>query len=43
MSIFGLTFAETATAALSAEQRQQRVAGTWGAIEHARGLRERQV
>ena len=38
-----LTFAEAARVALAAERRQQRAAGTWGAIEHARGLRERQV
>jgi len=38
-----LTFAEAATAALSAERRQQPAAGTWGAIERARGLRERQA
>ena len=38
-----LTFAEAASVALSAELRHQRVGGTWGAIEHARGLRERQV
>jgi uncharacterized protein YbjT (DUF2867 family) len=36
-----LTFAEAASIALSAEQRQRRVSGTWGAIEHARGLVER--
>jgi uncharacterized protein YbjT (DUF2867 family) len=35
-----LTFAEAARIALAAEQR---AVGTWGAIEHARGLRERQV
>ena len=35
-----LTFAEAARVALSAEER---VIGTWGAIEHVRGLRERQV
>jgi uncharacterized protein YbjT (DUF2867 family) len=38
-----LTFAEAARVALAAEQREQRAAGTWGAIEHVRGLRERQV
>jgi uncharacterized protein YbjT (DUF2867 family) len=38
-----LTFAEAARVALSAERRQQPVAGTWGAIEQARGLRERQT
>jgi uncharacterized protein YbjT (DUF2867 family) len=38
-----LTFAEAARVALAAERRQQPTAGTWGAIEHARGLRERQV
>ena len=38
-----LTFAEAARVALAAERREQRAAGTWGAIEHARGLRERQV
>jgi uncharacterized protein YbjT (DUF2867 family) len=38
-----LTFAEAARVALAAELRQQRVAGTWGAVEHARGLRERHV
>src|SRR5581483_9435630 len=29
-----LTFAEAARVALAAERRQQRAAGTWGAIEH---------
>jgi len=38
-----LTFVEAARVALATERRQQRPAGTWGAIEHARGLRERQV
>jgi uncharacterized protein YbjT (DUF2867 family) len=38
-----LTFAEAARVALSTERRQQPVAGTWGAIELARGLRERQT
>jgi hypothetical protein len=38
-----LPFAEAVRVALSAERRQQRVAGTWGAIEQARGLRERQA
>jgi len=38
-----LTFAEAARAALSAEGRQPPVAGTWGAVEHARGLRERRI
>jgi uncharacterized protein YbjT (DUF2867 family) len=38
-----LTFAEAARVALSAERCQQPVAGTWGAIEQARGLRERQT
>jgi len=38
-----LTFAEAARVALAAERRQQPVAGTWGAVEHARGLRERRV
>jgi len=38
-----LTFAEAARVALSAERRQQPVAGTWGAIEQARGLGERQI
>jgi hypothetical protein len=38
-----LTFAEAARVALSAERCQQPVAGTWGAIEQARGLRERQA
>lgn len=38
-----LTFAEAVRVALSAERRQQPVTGPWGAIEHARGLRERQI
>jgi uncharacterized protein YbjT (DUF2867 family) len=38
-----LPFAEAARVALFAERRQQPVPGTWGAIEHARGLRERQT
>jgi len=38
-----LTFAEAARVALAAERRQQAVAGTWGAIEQVRGLRERQT
>jgi uncharacterized protein YbjT (DUF2867 family) len=38
-----LTFAEAARVALAAERRQQPAAGTWAAIEHARGLRKRQV
>jgi len=36
-----LPFTEAARVALSAQRRQQGVAGTWGAIEQARGLRER--
>ncbi len=35
-----LTFAEAARLALDAERRQGPVAGTWGAIERARGLSE---
>jgi uncharacterized protein YbjT (DUF2867 family) len=38
-----LTFAEGARLALDAERTQGPVGGTWGAIEHARGLRERPV
>jgi len=38
-----LTFAEAASIALSAELRQQRATGTWGAIEHALRVRERHV
>ena len=38
-----LTFAEAARVALTAERRQQAVTGTWGAIEHVRGLREREI
>jgi hypothetical protein len=36
-------FAEAARIALETERRQQQVAGTWGAIEQARGLRERRL
>jgi uncharacterized protein YbjT (DUF2867 family) len=35
-----LTFQEAARAALDAERSQERVGGTWGAIERARGLRQ---
>jgi uncharacterized protein YbjT (DUF2867 family) len=38
-----LTFAEAVRIALSTEQRRQPVTGTWGAIEQARGLRERRI
>jgi len=38
-----LPFAEAARVALAAERCQQPVAGTWGAIEQVRGLRERQI
>jgi uncharacterized protein YbjT (DUF2867 family) len=38
-----LTFAEGARLALDGEPSQAPVGGTWGAIEHARGLRERPV
>jgi uncharacterized protein YbjT (DUF2867 family) len=38
-----LTFAEGARLALDGERSQAPVGGTWGAIEHARGLRERPV
>ena len=38
-----LTFAEGARLALDCERSQAPVGGTWGAIEHARGLRERPV
>jgi uncharacterized protein YbjT (DUF2867 family) len=36
-----LTFAEAARLALDSEQSQETSGGTWAAIEHARGLRER--
>ena len=38
-----LTFAQAARLALDGERNQEPVGGTWGAIEHARGLRERPV
>jgi uncharacterized protein YbjT (DUF2867 family) len=38
-----LTFAEGARLALDSERRQGPVSGTWGAVEHARGLRERPI
>jgi uncharacterized protein YbjT (DUF2867 family) len=38
-----LTFAEGARLALDSERSQGPVSGTWGAIEHARGLRERPI
>jgi uncharacterized protein YbjT (DUF2867 family) len=38
-----LTFADGARLALDGERSQAPVGGTWGAIEHARGLRERPV
>ncbi len=38
-----LTFAEGARLALDGDRRQGPVGGTWGAIEHARGLRERSI
>ncbi len=38
-----LTFAEGARLALDGDRRQAPVGGTWGAIEHARGLRERPI
>jgi uncharacterized protein YbjT (DUF2867 family) len=38
-----LTFAEGARLALDSERRQRPSGGTWGAIEHARGLRERPI
>jgi uncharacterized protein YbjT (DUF2867 family) len=38
-----LRFAEAVEVALAAERRQQPATGTWGTIERARGLRERQV
>jgi uncharacterized protein YbjT (DUF2867 family) len=38
-----LTFAEAARVALAAERRDQPVAGTWGAIEQVRGIREHQI
>src|SRR6185369_12443610 len=38
-----LPFAEAARVALAAERCQQPAVGTWGAIEHARGLRARQI
>jgi len=38
-----LTFAEGARLALEGERSQEPVGGAWGAIEHARGLRERPI
>jgi len=38
-----LTFAESARLALDSERGQGPSRGTWGAIEHARGLRERPI
>jgi uncharacterized protein YbjT (DUF2867 family) len=38
-----LTFAESARLALDSERDQGPSRGTWGAIEHARGLRERPI
>ncbi len=38
-----LTFAQAASLAVDAERRQGPVGGTWGAIEHLRGLRERPI
>src|SRR5438045_3621542 len=38
-----LTFAQGARLALDSERSQAPVSGTWGAIEHARGLRERPI
>jgi len=38
-----LTFAEGARLALDSERSQTPSRGTWGAIEHARGLRERRI
>jgi hypothetical protein len=38
-----LTFAEGARLAFEGERSQEPVGGMWGAIEHARGLRERPI